>query len=1188
MLKPLLFISLILLSAQSFSQTIPPLKGKTDSQGKRQADWIIWYDEEWKETTLRAEVKYYRNIIYKDDIPSKLVKDYYANGVLQMQGSLLKDRPQNIFHGWVSYYYETGKERIRVKFANGEFANEFLAFRRDGTKVTLPWDEPLLQANEEEDPIKRIKLLTTAMHNAEALFNNKSLQFAERLEELAYEYFLIDDYKNAASLFDKTYPLFLRNLDSTDERIPDVLYFKASCYEQLQDFNKMLEALEMYFQVVDKHHAGNHSLLISALNIKASYHVEMDEHELALPYFEKAFQIVKANLIDEDNYRNALLIYFQFLNYCMDVADWNKALEINNLALINIEQWEGRTASNYIEMLGIRSTIERSLGSGTSFKETAQLQYELTREHYNTNDPEYAKSLINRASFEIEEGNYAVAESLLILAKDIYIRHNLNTEPAYGTILSSLATIYHDLANENKEQVMEAELGQFYLTQYGELSYEYISHVIMGAMHAMQLVEHINAEAVFIEAITLIQRAENTKALSKNKIEELYANAYSGLGLFQLQAYQALENQIAKTGNQDQKIYWKQHKDKFIERAETFLKESIKYSKGSHLQLRSQTALMILNFLSGDFEEADQIATEAQQSIAMLWGENHPQYADILISRAVIHTQLKLFNKAFTFYQNAFSSYKHYSKEVVPYLSETERQVFFADINARLQQFTAFILLHQHELPEETKGELFEAVIFNKSLGLNHLRQIRQELVLKNDSDGLNMLDEWKSKKEQLVVLYKSEKSENELKQQILLENELNQLERNIAARSHELGKAESITLSRWTDIAAKLKEGEALVEILKVQIQRKVVDTSYIVIVLTHGKKYPDIIEIPGAPRLENKPLRYYHNAIRFQLEDRQSFNEFWKPIKQAIGEAGKIYLSPDGLYNKINIQTLLNPETNQYLIDEVEIEIINSSRQLLASRFPFKPKEIVMFGNPDFGGTQKQYSAQKDPDMLNRSFDAESISDLPGTAKELEGLAAIFDLAKVKYTSYTDSAANEKNVNNLHNPEVIHFATHGFFLKDLPRENYKQSIMGFDTKTLTDNPMLRSGLLLAGCRDLMSGGSKQIRNDGILSAYEVSNLELLNTQLVVMSACETGLGTIINGEGVIGLPRAFLASGVQEVLMSLWKVDDEATQLLMRTFYQQWIATGDRVKAWQNAQQNLRKDYPSPYYWGAFVSIR
>jgi CHAT domain-containing protein len=660
------------------------------------------------------------------------------------------------------------------------------------------------------------------------------------------------------------------------------------------------------------------------------------------------------------------------------------------------------------------------------------------------------------------------------------------------------------------------------------------------------------------------------------------------LGLFQLQAYQILENQIAKTGDNDQKIFWEEHKDKFIDRAETFLVESLRYSKGSHMQLRNQNALMILNLLNGDYKGADEMATEAQQSITKLWGVNHPQYADVLISRAVIHTQLKLYNKALIFYQEAFTSYKKYSKDVVPYLSETERQVFYAAINARLQQFAGFMLLHQHELPEETKSELFEAVIFNKSLGLYQLKQIRQELALNNDRDGLKMLDEWRSKKEQLVVIYKSEKSENELKQQNLLEDEINQLERKIASRSHELNKAETIATSGWTDIATKLKEGEALVEILKVQIQRKVLDTSYIAIILTHGKKYPDIIEIPEAQRLESKALRYYHNAIRFQLEDRQSFNEFWKPISQAIGKASKIYLSPDGLYNQINVQTLFNTETNQYLIDEVEIEVINSSRQLLKSRLPFKLSEIVMFGNPDFGGSVKQTSGEKDPDMLNRSFNAENISDLPGTAKELEGLAAIFDLTNVKYTSFTGAAANEEHVNNLYNPEVIHFATHGFFLKDIPKGSQQQSIMGFDTKMLAENPMFRSGLLLAGCRDLMSGSNKQVRSDGILNAYEVSNLQLLKTKLVVMSACETGLGTILNGEGVIGLPRAFLASGVHEVLMSLWKVDDEATQLLMRTFYQQWITTGDQGKAWRNAQQSLRKEYPSPYYWGAFVSIR
>ena len=125
----------------------------------------------------------------------------------------------------------------------------------------------------------------------------------------------------------------------------------------------------------------------------------------------------------------------------------------------------------------------------------------------------------------------------------------------------------------------------------------------------------------------------------------------------------------------------------------------------------------------------------------------------------------------------------------------------------------------------------------------------------------------------------------------------------------------------------------------------------------------------------------------------------------------------------------------------------------------------------------------------------------------------------------------------------------------------------------------MLRSGILLAGVSDKTKG-----TEDGVLTAYEAALLDMSKTKLVVLSACETGLGDIKNGEGVYGLQRAFEAAGVQNILMSLWKVDDQATMELMRNFYTELLKSNDTATAFGNAQKLLRSKYDHPYYWGAF----
>jgi CHAT domain-containing protein len=215
-----------------------------------------------------------------------------------------------------------------------------------------------------------------------------------------------------------------------------------------------------------------------------------------------------------------------------------------------------------------------------------------------------------------------------------------------------------------------------------------------------------------------------------------------------------------------------------------------------------------------------------------------------------------------------------------------------------------------------------------------------------------------------------------------------------------------------------------------------------------------------------------------------------------------------------------------------------------------------------------------------------------LPGTRAEGEAIATLLGVP-----ARVDADVLEGWLKtHCRSPRILHLATHGFFLPDQETEPRRADVGRLDEPegtlgrlsglSLPENSMLRSGLALAGANTfLRSRTPPEPAEDGLLTAEDVAGLDLLATELVVLSACETGLGPIRIGEGVFGLRRAFVLAGAQTLVMSLWKVPDEATRELMEDFYRRVLSGRGRADALREAQLALKARHPEPFYWGAFI---
>ena len=290
---------------------------------------------------------------------------------------------------------------------------------------------------------------------------------------------------------------------------------------------------------------------------------------------------------------------------------------------------------------------------------------------------------------------------------------------------------------------------------------------------------------------------------------------------------------------------------------------------------------------------------------------------------------------------------------------------------------------------------------------------------------------------------------------------------------------------------------------------------------------------------------------------------------------------------------------EQNRYLVESYQISYLNSGRDLLGfQQASHSQQPPVIIANPDYVSpvaNPVQVASTVTTNQRSMDFGSLSFSPLPGTAQEAAAIMPLLPQAIL----LTQGQATENAIKQLQAPSILHIATHGFFLPDLalntgagafnargaslevtPTDAVAQPV---PENNYSENPLLRSGLALAGINTRSSGSE-----DGILTALEASGLNLHGTELVVLSACETGLGTVSSGEGVYGLRRAFAIAGAESQLMSLWQVDDTGTSELMQLYYENLMEKGQgRSEALRSAQLSMMNtgSYTHPYYWSSFI---
>lgn len=361
------------------------------------------------------------------------------------------------------------------------------------------------------------------------------------------------------------------------------------------------------------------------------------------------------------------------------------------------------------------------------------------------------------------------------------------------------------------------------------------------------------------------------------------------------------------------------------------------------------------------------------------------------------------------------------------------------------------------------------------------------------------------------------------------------------------------------------LRPKEALIEVIRTPLEGDSV--LYLFYLLTPARKGHQLrlYTHRTTSAWESRALRAYE-IVRAPdaLLTGTAYKLLWEPIEKLLPKGVQaLYFSPDGIYYRINIAALYDVKQKEFLGDRYIVRYIASSRRLFLRASGGQKRPPAVIGNPQFYATPIQGSSNA---PRQKVLFTGGIPSLPAAEEEARGIAQILGVEPV-----IGEKATEAFVKSLKSPRILHIATHGYFLEE------------------AKNPMLSGGILLAQAALWDSLYAPFGVEDGRLTAQEASTLNLLGTELVVLSACETALGTV-KGEGLYGLQRGFLEAGAQRVMAALWPVDDAATRELMEAFYRRWQANPKLApeEAFSGVLKTFRQKYPQPYYWGAFVVMQ
>jgi CHAT domain-containing protein/Tfp pilus assembly protein PilF len=759
-----------------------------------------------------------------------------------------------------------------------------------------------------------------------------------------------------------------------------------------------------------------------------------------------------------------------------------------------------------------------------------QRALEIREKQLGPEHPETATSLNNLGFVYGRMGEYLKALPLLQRALEIREKQLGWEHPETATSLHDLGTLYIDMGDYPKALPLLQQALEIREKQLGPEHPDTATSLDNLALLYQEMGDYQKALPLYQRALAIREKQLGPEhpetATSLNNLAMLYVN----MGEYQ-KALPLLQRALAI----DEKQLGREHPD----------------------TATSLNNLAFVYYRMGEYQKALPLLQRTLAISEKQLGPEHPNTALFLISLAAFYYSMGEYPKAFESFQAALNAENHTWANVFAITSESQKLQFVQ--RSQYNYLATLSLIHRHfqKDPPALRFGL-ESVLRRKGLVLDAQSQSSATLAANLQGETLKSwqrLIQHQSNLAHLLLSGPGEQSTNDYRQAIEdLEAAIAREEQFLRQHSSQVAPVLPQATVTAEMLAGRLPPDSALVEFVHIEDWDEKTgewaDTSrYLAFVLTPDNQVR-MVDLGDAQQIDTKiittlaaindsiyeqDLKSYHRADAALSE---LYRLLLQPLAPALGSYQQLLVSPDGELNKVPFAALRAPD-GRYLVETHTVPYVASGRDLLrGDSAATSSVDLLLLANPAYGA----------PPPEGDFFDP-----LPGTAKEAK---AIRPLVKGKQLVLEGQAATESAVRATKSPKVLHLATHGFFLEDqeLPVPAPLSEITGI-TDAGAGGPgglissMVRSGLALAGANQ---AGAVSDGDDGVLTALEVTGLNLYGTDLVVLSACETGVGEVRTGEGVFGLRRAFVLAGAKNLVMSQWRANDYYTAAQMEQFYQ------------------------------------